>query len=331
MHSDASPQSDRRHFLGTAVGGAAALVAGRLATAAAPPARPPRPAEELVREFYAGLAGEQKRTVALPWDHAARKGGGPARLTMTDTPINRRIGDVLRPAQRELVERILRALCSGDEGYRRLSRNNTFDDPNGILSIGANVFGDPSGKGKFSCVFTGHHTTVRCDGNSEPDVAFGGPLYFGHVVHGYSKRNNYFHLTKAVTEVYDALSEKQRRQAVVRERPNDSEYRNAVRFRPKGEKVPGLPAADMSADQHELVASVMAKMLAPFRKEDADEVMAFVKANGGVEKLSLAFHENRGSDHERWQYWKIEGPGFTWGYRVLPHVHCYVNVGPAPK
>jgi hypothetical protein len=245
---------------------------------------------------------------------------------MTDTPINRRIGEVLRQPQQELVERILRALCSDDEGYRRLSRNNTFDDPNGIVSIGANIFGDPTGKGKFSCVFTGHHTTIRCDSNGEPDTAFGGPLYFGHVVHGYSKRNNYFHLTKAVTEVYEALSDRQRRQAVVRDRPNDSEYRNAVQFRPKGEKLPGLLAEDMTADQRKLVEAVMAKMLASFRKEEVDKVMGFMKANGGIEKLSLAFYENRGSDDERWQYWKIEGPGFMWGYRVLPHVHCYVHV-----
>ena len=25
-------------------------------------------------------------------------------------------------------------------------------------------------------------------------------------------------------------------------------------------------------------------------------------------------------------YWRLEGPGFVWNYRVLPHVHCFVNV-----
>jgi hypothetical protein len=320
------PAFDRRHFLRTVGGGAAALATSGLATAAELAAKP---AEELVKEFFAELTPEQKRTVVLPWDHSSKK-GGLARLTMTDTPINRRIGDVLRKPQLKLVERILRALCSDDEGYRRLSRNNTFDDPNGIASIGANIFGDPTGKEKFSCVFTGHHTTVRCDGNGEPDTAFGGPLYFGHVVHGYSKRNNYFPLTKAVTEVYDALSDRQRRQAIVRDRPNDSEYRSAVQFRPKGEKPAGLLAEGMTADQRKMVEAVMAKMLASFRKEDVDAAMGLVKANGGTESLSLAFYENRGADDERWQYWKIEGPGFAWGYRVLPHVHCYVHVAKQP-
>ncbi|QEL16265.1 DUF3500 domain-containing protein [Limnoglobus roseus] len=326
MTPDRVPPCDRRQFF-RAAGCAVALATGGPALAAEPAAKP---AEELVREFFATLTAEQKRKVVLPWDHPAKK-GGLARLTMTDSVINYRIGDLLRKPQQELVERILRALCADDEGYRTLSRNNTFDDPNGIASVGANVFGDPTGKEKFSCVFTGHHTTVRCDGNSEPDTAFGGPLYFGHVVHGYSKRNNYFHLTKAVTEVYDALSEKQRQQAIVRDRPNDNEYRNAVEFRPKGERLPGLLGEDMTADQRKLIEGVMAKLLGVFRKEDVDEVMAFVKANGGADKLALAFYENRSSGDERWQYWKIEGPGFVWGYRVMPHVHCYVNVGPAPK
>jgi hypothetical protein len=325
MNPDTIPQYNRRGFLRTVAISTAALAAGRaIAEQAA------KPAEDLVKELFAGLTGEQKRTVVLPWNHPSKK-GGLARLTMTDSAINGRMGDVLHKPQQELAERILRALCSDEEGYRKLSRNGTFDDPVGIASLGVNIFGDPSGKEQFSCVFTGHHTTVRCDGNSEPDTAFGGPLYFGHVVHGYSKRNNYFPLTKAATEVYDALSEKQRKQAILRGQPNDNEYRNAVAFRPKGEKPPGLLAEDMTADQRKLVEAVMAQMLGVFRKEDVDEVMGFVKANGGTGKLSLAFYEGRGSDDERWQYWKIEGPGFVWGYRVLPHVHCYVNVAPAPK
>jgi hypothetical protein len=32
------------------------------------------------------------------------------------------------------------------------------------------------------------------------------------------------------------------------------------------------------------------------------------------------------NDQERWHFWRLEGPGFVWNYRVLPHVHCYVNI-----
>ena len=68
--------------------------------------------------------------------------------------------------------------------------------------------------------------------------------------------------------------------------------------------------------------------MAPFRKEDGDEVMAIVKANGGLEKINLAFYKDKKSTDEkiRWHFWRLEGPGFVWNYRVLGHVHCFVNI-----
>ena len=32
------------------------------------------------------------------------------------------------------------------------------------------------------------------------------------------------------------------------------------------------------------------------------------------------------SDKVRWHFWRLEGPGFVWNFRPLPHVHCFVNV-----
>ena len=29
---------------------------------------------------------------------------------------------------------------------------------------------------------------------------------------------------------------------------------------------------------------------------------------------------------QRWHFWRLEGPGFVWNYRVLPHVHTFVNI-----
>jgi hypothetical protein len=324
---------DRRHFLRLVGGGATVLAVGgaapRLRAAQPAPVPAARPAEALVQEFFAGLTAEQRRHLVLPWDHGAEGGQTPTRLRLTDRAINRRIGDTLSRAQQELVERILRALCAGEDGYRQLSRNGTFDDPNGILSVGANFFGDPAGKDPYTCVFTGHHLTVRCDGNSEHAAAFGGPMYFGHVVHGYSKRNCYAHHTRAALEVFDALSEKQRRAAVVRGTPGD--HQAAVQFRPDSQARPGLSTTDLTSDQIQLVEQVMRTVLSPFRPEDADEVMKFVRGNGGLEKISLAFYEEgRAGGDERWHSWRLEGPGFVWSLRVLPHVHCYVNVVKKP-
>jgi len=80
------------------------------------------------------------------------------------------------------------------------------------------------------------------------------------------------------------------------------------------------------------MAKVMRALLSPFRKEDADEVMAVIKETGGMEKLQFAFFTDKSensetNDKQPWSFWRIEGPGFIWNFRVLPHVHTYVNIG----
>jgi hypothetical protein len=45
-----------------------------------------------------------------------------------------------------------------------------------------------------------------------------------------------------------------------------------------------------------------------------------------MEKIHLAFY-GEGKGEEPWRFWRREGPGFVWNYRVLDHVHCFVNIG----
>ena len=76
-----------------------------------------------------------------------------------------------------------------------------------------------------------------------------------------------------------------------------------------------------------LIAAVMRDILSPYRKEDADEGMAIVKANGGLDKMHLAYYQdNNPAEKTPWHFWRLEGPGFVWNYRVLPHVHTFVNI-----
>ena len=108
------------------------------------------------------------------------------------------------------------------------------------------------------------------------------------------------------------------------------ELHPSIRFRPAGEAHPGIAAADLSADQKRLIEQVMRDVVSPFRREDADEVMLLVGRNGGLDRIHLAFYEDqRVNDNEPWHFWRLEGPGFVWNYRVLPHVHCYVNIATA--
>ena len=55
--------------------------------------------------------------------------------------------------------------------------------------------------------------------------------------------------------------------------------------------------------------------------------MDIVRRNGGMDRIHLAFYRDPGAtDNSRWHFWRLEGPGFVWNYRTLPHVHTYVNI-----
>jgi hypothetical protein len=314
---------DRRGFMRAVGGTAAVLAAGSVSPrvwADPQPAtanRTAKPAEALIQELYSGLSQEQKTQVVMPWNHGAGANQIPTRLRMYNAPINaHRIGTAYTPAQRELVERILKGISNGEDGYRKMTRGGTFDGSRSFDGCGAYIFGDPTNNRQYSWVFAGHHLTVRCDGNSEPDYGFGGPMYYGHSPDGHSARNVFNFQTRAVQSVYDALDGAQRRRATI---TNPGE--RSIQFRRDG--FPGIRSSDLTADQRALVETVMRTLLAPYRREDADEVMDIIRRNGGLERLHLGFV---GGDATRWNLWRIEGPGFVWNYRVLPHVHTFVNI-----
>lgn len=331
-HFDEFEQSSvhlRRDFLRSVAGTAAGIAAlGGISEANAEEVKAKvksksKPAEELVRELHSTLTSDQKNTLVMPWDHGAKN---PTRRQMFNRPIaNQRIEENYTKPQQELIERILRSICSGDEGFRQLSKDGKWDSSKSLLGCGSHIFGDPSGGGKFAWVFTGHHLTVRCDGNSEAGAAFGGPMYYGNLPNGYSGRNVFFYQTKRVMEVFAALDKDQQTTAIAPGNPG--ERAPSIRFRKKSEKHPGIAFGKLKADQKKLVEQVMRDILSPYRKEDVDEVMQIVKANGGMDKIHLAFYEDaKMRDGQPWHFWRLEGPGFVWNYRVLPHVHCFVNI-----
>ena len=42
-----------------------------------------------------------------------------------------------------------------------------------------------------------------------------------------------------------------------------------------------------------------------------------------IAKMSSSRKTN---DKEPWSHWRLEGSGFVWSYRSLPHVHTFVNI-----
>ena len=85
---------------------------------------------------------------------------------------------------------------------------------------------------------------------------------------------------------------------------------------------------DTVAIRKQLVEKTLQVLLAPYRKEDADEAMEIVKSNGGTDKLHMAFYQNGDLGNDKvWDMWRVEGPGFVWHFRGAPHVHAYINIG----
>lgn len=327
---EAPPALARRDFIRVMGTTAAAVAVGGLTPlqkARAARAEKQAQAEAMIFDLYQTMDADQKKKLVRAWDHGAAGGKGiPARLlTHNGADGKSRIGDEYTKKQVELLDRIFRAIANGEEGYKQLSRNGRFDNSGDFETIGALIYGEPVEGKKFSLVFCGHHITVRCDGNSEEKTAFGGPLYYGHSPRGYATTNVFYDQTKVATELYGALDAAQHKVAVLPGKWKDEH--NGVPVPKKGAAVPGLTYAAMSKDQQALTQKVMAELVSPYRKEDGAEVMEIIKANGGLEKLSMAFYqEGQTNAKEPWSHWRLEGPGFVWSYRALPHVHTFVNV-----
>jgi hypothetical protein len=328
------PPVDRRSFF--RVMGAAAVALGaagsvRGAADETKTEKKPRPAEELIKELFSTLNNEQKKKIVLPYDHGGGKGSRPTRKGMYNAAINNiRIETVYTKAQEELIEKIVKAMSNGDDGYRLISRGGTWDASKSLSRCGALFFGEPNGPDKSAFVFSGHHMTIRCDGDFQDGTAWAGPIYYGHSPNGYSRGNLFNYQTRSVIGLHKALDEKQREKGTIL-KGNPGEMDRSVQFKAKAEDRPGLPIADLSKDQKALVEKVMRDVLSPFRKEDADEVMLVIKQIGGMEKIKLAFYADnyegaKTSKEQPWSFWRLEGPGFVWNFRVLPHVHTYVNI-----
>ncbi len=323
------PTLDRRGFIRVAGGVALGATVGALPVGRVRAREETaKPAEALIQELHSSLSTTQKKSVILPFNHMG-KDKIPTRLGMYNAPAeNVKIGAVYTKSQQELIDKIVHAMVSGEEGYQRISRNGTWDNSGSLQNCGCLLFGEPGPDKKYAWLFTGHHLTIRADGDFMDGAAWGGPMYYGHSPNGYSDKNVFFYQTKNVLDLAKALDAKQLTKATISGSPG--ELAPSIKFHKSAEEMPGLLAKEMSKDQRALVEKVMRDLLSPYRKEDADEVMRGLKKNGGLDNLHLAFYRDKGAtDNERWHFWRLEGPGFVWNYRVLPHVHCYVNIAQA--
>ena len=306
---------DRRKFLTVAAMGTVGL-------AAAPKPKVSGASETLVTTLYKSLSEEQKKTVAMPFDHALRS---KVDANWHITPA--RVGKSFSPDQRAMIEEIFRGLHNPE--FLDKVNYHIKEDGGGLENYSVALFGEP-GSGAFEFVLTGRHCTVRCDGDSVGGAAFGGPIFYGHASQGFNEKpdhpgNVYWFQAKRANEVFQALDGKQREKALLGD-PRPEKANATVELKKKGE-LAGLPVAEMSRDQKALVEKVLGDLLLPFRKKDTEEAMRYIKSAGGVGALHMSFYKNLDVGNDGvWDVWQIESPSMVWYFRGHPHVHTWVNI-----
>ena len=314
-----APRVTRREFVRRA--GSTALAASSLplfahvsSANAAPTAT--SAAESTVARFHQSLTEAQKRVICLPFEHPLRN-RVHANWHVTD-PL---IGDGFYTTQQQaLISDIVRGVTTED-GYQRLLKQMDFDN-GGIEAYSCAVFGEP-GTGRFEWELTGRHLTLRADGDSVANRAFGGPIVYGHGEED-PKENLFHYQTKKANEVFRALDAPQEKIALLRKTPAEA----AVPIQGTGGCFPGIRVGDMTSDQRELVEQTLRVILAPYRSEDVDEVMDILESSGGLDELRMAFyHQGDLENDQTWDIWRVEGPSFVWHFRGAPHVHAYINIG----
>lgn len=326
---------DRRDFL-RAMGAATAATA--LPAWASPGAQaaptPTSPAETAVKALYDSLSGEQKKEICFPWDHRDPKRG----LLRTFISNNWQItphairSPFFTPKQQGIIHDIFKGVIHPDWHARVMKQ---LRDDTGGNEWGAEqsiaIFGTP-GSIPFEFVMTGRHMTIRADGNTEDHVAFGGPIFYGHAASGFREKvhhpgNVFWYQAEMANKVYQMLDGRQRQKALLDQLPRES----AVAFRKALRQLPGIPVADLTADQKEELKKVLLALVAHYRKEDQEESLACLAKQGGLDRCCLAFYKQGdiGDDGE-WDNWRLEGPAFVWYFRGFPHVHVWVNVADDP-
>src|SRR2546426_1260305 len=314
----------RRTFIKTTVTGVAAATASVLpfgaVTEAADRAKAAKPKsakpETLVTTLHQSLTDEQRKVVAFQFHHPLR-----SKVDNNWQITDKKVSEFFTRDQQAMIREIFLGLHSPEYAERVLKQVEHDSGKEGFGGCSIAMFGEP-GTGKFEFVLTGRHCTRRCDGDSVEGAAFGGPIFYGHAAKGFNEKpdhpgNAYWYQAVRANEVFRMLNGRQREMALLGE-GREEKGTDTVKLTGKKTGLPGIPMTELTRDQKELVRKVMADVLAPFRKPDADEAMKLVGKNG-FQNLHMAFYKNQdvGKDGV-WDVWQIEGPAMLWYFRGDP-------------
>ncbi len=324
------PEINRRQFLkNTAV--AAAVLGGLSATppllsAASKASSLPQhgESETLVTTLFKTLTEEQRKAIVFPYDHELR-----SKVDNNWQITDKTISEFYNQDQQAMIREIFMKLHSPDYAAQVYKQVVDDGEKHGFGGCAIAIFGEP-GTGKFEFVLSGRHCTRRCDGDSVAGTAFGGPIFYGHAAQGDTEKpdhpgNVYWYQAKKANEVFQMLDGKQREMALLG-RGRSEEGTKTVQLTGKRSGLPGIPLSELKSDQKEKVRKVLADVLAPFRKVDAEESIRCIEA-AGWDSLHMAFYKNQDVGNDGvWDVWQIEGPSMLSYFRGAPHVHAWLHV-----
>ena len=318
----------RRTFLKSTVVGTAAVAAASPLSALAVSQAEKNAAhkassETLVTTLFKSLKEVQRKAVCFAFDDPLR-----SKVDNNWMITDKKISEFFTKDQQAMIREIFVGLHSPEYAARVVQQVEHDGGKEGFGGSSIALFGQP-GTGKFEFVLAGRHVTRRCDGDSVAGAAFGGPIFYGHAAKSANEAadhpgNIYWYQARRANEVFRMLDGKQRELALLDE-PREEKGADTVKLTGRTD-LPGIPVATLSRDQKQLVRKVMADVLAPFRKTDADEAMKLIEKNG-FDSLHLSFykHDDIGKDGV-WDVWQMEGPAMLWYFRGAPHVHTWVHI-----
>ena len=317
---------DRRTFISLAAAGTLASCSSRKEAAPTSPPVPlsrfKQPHRTLVREFHDSLTAKQQQAMCFDWHHPKRSYVNNNWDIVDSDQFS--IGEFYSDSQQQLIREIFRS-CLSAEGYRRYMIQMK-DDAGSFEDYTCAVFGKPQ-QGPFEWLLTGRHLTLRADGNSLENAAFGGPIFYGHAPRFHEKAdhpgNVWWYQAKLVNALFTMMSKEEQQAALLSDSPRD-------RYASIGKETAGhgVEAARLGIDSKKQLQRCIDSLFVNFRQTDADEARRYLEAAGGLDSLRIAYYEagDTGSDRV-WDRWKIHGPSFAWYFRGSPHVHAWVEIG----
>ena len=281
--------------------------------------------ETLVATLYGSLSETQKQKICFPFNDPLR-----SKVVNNWFITKARVGEDFTADQQAMIREIFMGIHSEEYAEKIFEQVAWDSDEEGLEDTSIALFGEP-GEGKFEFVLTGRHVTRRCDGNSVEGAAFGGPIFYGHQAGNKDEEpanhpgNAYWYQAKRANDVFQMLDGKQRKLALLGQSRKE-EATQTVKLTGKTSGLPGIPMTELLSDQKEMVRKVLGDVLAPFRKQDADEALHLVE-QAGIDHLHMAFYKNQDLGNDGiWDVWQIEGPSSLIYFRGAPHVHAYIHI-----